>query len=53
MFLNKINSSSVKNRVVNIIYIDYKEVKMVEEVKTIKWFECFDFNSDRTIEFAN
>ncbi len=25
----------VKNRVVNIIYIDYKEVKMVEEVKTI------------------
>jgi hypothetical protein len=36
MFLNKINFSSVKNRVVNIIYIDYKEVKMVEEVKTIK-----------------
>lgn len=36
MFLNKINSSSVKNREVNIIYIDYKEVKMVEEVKTIK-----------------
>ncbi len=36
MFLNKINSSNVKNSVVNIIYIDYKEVKMVEESKNDK-----------------
>lgn len=53
MFFNKINLLSVKNCVVNIIYIDYKEVKMVEEVKMIKQFECFDFNFDRIIEFVN